>query len=417
MKVGYELFVGWRYLRSKRKDVFISLNSIFSISGVALGVMALIIVLAVMTGLIDGLRDKILGIDSHILILKGGRVLNAYHDLIRRIAQKPHVIGVAPFIYGLEVMIQTNSASAEVTLKGIDIQAEQKTSDLAKHLRQGKLDFLEPIDNQQDIPGHGILIGEQLAQKLQVSVGETVTVALIFPLKESKSSWPVPKREVFQVTGIFDYGMHNYDLKLAYISLALAQAYFETGDIATGLGVKVDNLFQSKHVARALQEELGHSYYVRDWSEIHKPLFALFGFYKKALFIMLLLIVLVACLNIASTLIMMVMEKNKDIAILKSIGASSRDIGKMFIMQGGFIGLTGTGIGCILGFLVCWIADTYHIIRLEGAIYYLNYLPFKMTPLHFILVATSAILICFGATLYPAIQAARLDPAVALRCE
>ncbi|MFN2304514.1 MAG: lipoprotein-releasing ABC transporter permease subunit [Anaerolineales bacterium] len=414
MEVGYELFVSWRYLRSKRKEVFISLNSIFSISGVALGVMALIIVLAVMTGLIDGLRDKILGTDSHIIISKGIGALKAYPDLIQQISQKPRVVGAAPFIFG-QVMIQSNSASAEVTLKGIDLQAEQKTSDLAAHMQQGKLDFLEPTIGQIDNPGYGILIGGQLAQKLQVSVGETV--ALISPMKDSGSSWPVPKREVFQITGIFDYGMYNYDLKLAYISLASAQAYFQTGDIATGIGVKVNNIFHSKRVARELQEELGHAYYVRDWTEIHKPFFALFGFYKKALFVMLLLIVLVACLNIASTLIMMVMEKNKDIAVLKSIGASSRDIGKMFIMQGGLIGFVGTGIGCILGFLVCWIADTYHIIRLEGGVYYLNYLPFKMTPLHFILVAAAAILICFGATLYPAIQAAKLDPAVALRCE
>lgn len=414
MEVGYEFWVSWRYLRSKRKEISISLNSIFSVSGVALGVMALIIVLAVMTGLIDGLRDKILGTDSHIIISKGSGALQAYPDLMRQIAQKPHVVGVAPFMFG-QVMIQSNSASADVTLKGIDFQAEQKTSDLAMHISQGKMDFLEPTPDHQDNPRHGILIGEQLAQKLQVSIGETV--ALISPMKDSQSSWPIPKREVFQITGIFDYGMYNYDLKLAYISLASAQAYFQTGDIATGLGVKVDNLFQSKDVARTLREELGHTYYVRDWTEIHKPFFALFGFYKKALFIMLLLIVLVACLNIASTLIMMVMEKNKDIAILKSIGASSRDIGKMFIMQGGLIGLVGTGIGCILGFLVCWIADTYHIIQLEGAVYFLNYLPFKMTPLHFILVAVSSILICFGATLYPATQAAQLDPAVALRCE
>lgn len=414
MEVGYEIFVSWRYLCSKRKEVFISLNSVFSISGVALGVMALIIVLAVMTGLIDGLRDKILGADSHIIISKGTRALKVYSDLMRQIAQKSHVVGVAPFMFG-QVMIQSNSSSADVTLKGIDLQAEQRTSDLALHVKQGKMDFFESTVSQQDNPGHGILIGEQLSQKLQVSVGDTV--ALISPMKDSKSSWPIPKREVFQITGIFDYGMYNYDLKLVYISLVSAQAYFQTGDIATGLGVKVDNLFQSKNIARELQEELGHAYYIRDWTEIHKPFFALFGFYKKALFVMLLLIVLVACLNIASTLIMMVMEKNKDIAILKSIGASSREIGKMFIMQGGLIGLVGTGVGCILGFLVCWIADMYHIIRLEGGVYYLNYLPFKMTPLHFILVAVSSILICFGATLYPAIQAAQLDPAVALRCE
>jgi lipoprotein-releasing system permease protein len=276
---------------------------------------------------------------------------------------------------------------------------------------QGHLDFLESPDSR----GYGILIGSQLAQQLHVSVGDTV--ALISPMKDPDSAWPVPKQEVFQVTGIFDYGMYEYDSHLGYISLSAAQAYFQTGDMVTGIEVKVDNIFKSEDITHNLQQELGISYSVRDWSELNKNLFAIFHLYKKALFLMLTLIVIVACLNIASTLIMMVMEKNTDIAILKSIGASSSSIQKMFVMQGLFIGCVGTGIGCILGFLVCWIAETYHVIRLEGGVYYLNYLPFKMLPLDFSLVAILSILICFLSTLYPAKQAARLDPAVALRCE
>ncbi len=412
MEVGYEFFISWRYLRSKRKGVFISFISIISISGVAVGVMALIIVLAVMTGLTDKLRDKILGTNSHILIFKRGGWIKEYSALSQKIAQKPRVIGVAPFIFR-QVMIQSNFSSSESTLKGIGIQAEQETSDLAANIVQGKLDFLE--SEQYDNPGHGILIGSLLAQKLQVSVGDTV--ALISPMKDTDSSWPVPKREVFQVTGIFDYGMYEYDSNLVYVSISSAQVYFQIGDIVTGLEVKVDNIFKSKRVARELQSELGISYSVRDWTDMNKNLFAIFGLYKKALFLMLTLIVIVACLNIASTLIMMVMEKNHDIAILKSIGASSSEIKKVFVTQGLFIGLVGTGLGCLLGILACWVADTYHLIRLEGGVYYLNYLPFKIMPLDFALVAISSIVICFLSTLYPAKQAARLDPAVALRCE
>lgn len=414
MEIGYELLVSWRYLRSKRKDVSISVNSILSIGGVVVGVMALIIVLAVMTGLTDGLRDKILGTNSHIIIFKRGGEIKEYPELIRQLAQKPRIIGVAPFIFR-QVMIQSNSSSVKVTLKGIDPQAEQKTSDLAATIVKGELDFLEPMREHQNSPGYGILIGTQLAQKLQVAIGETV--ALISPMKDASSSWPVPKRQLFQVTGIFDYGMYEYDLNLVYVSLLSAQTYFQTEDVATGIELKVDDLFKSKAVAQTLQQDLGISYSVRDWSDMNKNLFAIFGFYKKALFIMLLLIVIVACLNIASTLIMMVTEKQKDIAILKSMGASSARIGKIFAVQGLLIGLVGTGIGTILGFIICWIADTYHIIRLEGGVYFLNYLPFKMMPLHFILVIGSSIVICFLATLYPAIQAAWLDPAVALRCE
>jgi lipoprotein-releasing system permease protein len=236
-------------------------------------------------------------------------------------------------------------------------------------------------------------------------------------MKDATSSWPVPKREVFQISGIFDYGMYEYDSNLVYLSLLAAQKYFQTGDVATGLEVKVDNIFSSNRIANQLQQDLGFAYNVRDWSDMNRNLFAVFRLYKKAMFLMLTLIVIVACLNIASTLIMMVMEKNHDIAILKSMGASSYSIMKMFVMQGLFIGCVGTGLGCLLGFVVCWVADTYHIIRLEGGVYYLNYLPFRMMPIDFFLVAVSSILICFLATLYPAKQAARLDPAVALRCE
>jgi lipoprotein-releasing system permease protein len=211
--------------------------------------------------------------------------------------------------------------------------------------------------------------------------------------------------------------MYEYDSSLVYISMRAAQTYFETGDLATGLEVKVDNILQSKKVADKLERDLGVSYSVKDWSDLNKNLFSIFQLYKKLLFLMLTIIVIVACLNIASTLIMMVMEKNHDIAILKSMGASAASIKKLFVLQGVFIGVVGTGIGCVVGAIVCWVADTYHLIRLEGGVYYLNYLPFKMLPRDMLLVTASSILICFLTTLYPARQAAKLDPAVALRWE
>ncbi len=409
---GYELFVSWRYLRSKRKGVFISLITVISISGVALGVMALIIVLAVMTGLTGELRDKILGTNSHILVFKRDGWIKEYRELNRQIAQTSHVIGVAPFIFR-QAMIQANSSSVESTVKGIDIQAEQRTSDIAANIVQGELSFLESPDDERS--GRGILVGSQLAQKLHVSVGDSVT--LVSPMRNTSSAWPTPKRTAFHISGIFDYGMYEYDSNLLYISLSAAQDYFQTGDLVTGLEIKVDNILTSKRVAEKLQKELGSLFSVRDWSEINKHLFAVFNLYKKAMFLMLTLIVIVACLNIAGTLIMMVMEKNRDIAILKSMGASSSSIMKLFVMQGLFIGVVGTGLGCLLGVLVCRIADTYHLIRLEGGVYYLNYLPFRIMPLDFTLVVVSSILICFLTTIYPAKQAARLDPAVALRCE
>jgi len=411
---GYELFISWRYLRSKRKEVFISLISLISITGVAVGVMALIIVLAVMTGLSGELRDKILGTNAHILIFKRGGWIEEYRELGQQIANAEHVKGVAPFILR-QVMIQANAFSTESTVKGVMIDAVQHTSDLAANIVQGKLDFLESPSANAPQPGYGILIGAELAKTLQVAVGDTIL--LISPMKDDTSSWPVPKRQMFEITGIFEYGMYEYDANLVYISFLAAQEYFQTGDFATGMEIKVDNIFRSQRIASDLQYTLGYVYNVRDWSEMNKNLFAIFRLYKKAMFLMLTLIVIVACLNIASTLILMVMEKNHDIAILKSMGASSASIMHLFVMQGLFIGVVGTVIGCGLGAFICWVADTYHLIHLEGGVYYLNYLPFRMMPLDLTLVVISSILICFLATLYPAKQAARLDPAVVLRCE
>jgi len=437
---GYEFFVSWRYLRSKRQETFISMISAISISGVALGVMALIIVLAVMTGLTNELRDKILGAHAHVLLFKRGGEVADYRGLMQQIGgmsdtmtlealfARPFdvlesvthgrtvtVQGVAPFIFR-QVMIQAQSSSVEATVKGIDPQAEQTTSELAANIVQGKLDFLETSAADTPArPGIGILLGRQLAQKLGVTVGSSVS--LISPMKDASSDWPAPKRQNFQVTGIFDYGMYEYDSNLLYISVLAAQTYFQTSDTVTGLEIKVDQIFASNRIAERLAHQLGSGYLVRDWADMNKNLFAVFGLYKKAMFLLLTLIVLVACLNIASTLIMMVMEKHYDIAILKSMGANAQEIQRVFVFQGVFIGTVGTSLGCLLGLVICWVADTYHLIRLEGGVYYLNYLPFRILPLDLALVLCSSLLICFFATLYPAKQAARLDPAVALRCD
>ena len=408
---NFEAFVGWRYLRSKRKDVFVSLITIFSISGIALGVMALIIVLASMTGLTGELRDKILGTQSHIIVQKRGGWIQEYDELAANIRNMPHVVGVAPYIFR-QVMIQSSHASAKTLIKGADARAEQTTSELGGHITGGALDFFETADST---PGRGLLIGAELAKTLGVSVGESVT--LISPMKEDASAWPAPKLQMFQVSGIFEYGMYEYDSGLVYISLRAAQAYFQTEHLASGLEVKTDDLFASRRVAEHIQNQLGGVYTVRDWSELNKSLFTVFGLYKKGMVLMLTLIVVVGGLNIASSLILMVMEKHRDIAILKSLGASAASIMKLFVMQGCFVGVTGTTLGCLLGFIVCRVADTYHLIRLEGGVYFLNYLPFRMLLRDFALVAVSSLLICFLSTLYPARQAAKLDPAVALRCE
>ena len=402
--------MSWRYLRSKRKDIFISLISVISISGVAVGVMALIIVLAVMTGMIDGLRDKILGTYAHIMVFQRGAWMSNYSDLIERLYRDDDVVGIAPFIYW-PVMIQSDTLSTEATMKAIDVSAERTASDLAAHIQTGALNLVDASER----PGFGMVLGNVLAEKLQVTVGDRV--ALVSMLPNADSRWPAPKREVFEITGIFEFGMYEYDGNLTYIDVDTAQAFLERPGQVTGLEIKVENMFQAKAVAESMQRDLGIGFKLIDWGEANKNLFSLYGLYKKLMFVMLTIIVVVACLNVASTLIMMVMEKSRDIAILKSMGASAGSIQKLFVLQGTFIGTAGTALGCLVGILVCWIADTYHIIQLDGAVYLLSHLPFKVMPLDVALVAASSLLICFLSTLYPARQAARLDPAVVLRCE
>lgn len=399
--------------------MFISLTSIISIGGVMLGVMALIIVLAVMTGFEDDLRNKILGTNSHAVILKRNNTgMENYTEVIEKVKTVPDVKAAAPFIFS-QVMINSNTNVAGVVIRGIDPEAESGVTDLAKNMLEGSLNLLkEQFDNRESEAGpkrDAIIIGLELARLLGVIVGEDVTV--VSPTGTQLPSGPVPKLKKFRVVGIFYSGMFEYDSSLVYISLTAAQRFFNMKDSVTGVEVKVSDIYEAPRIADQIQEILGAGYLVRDWAEMNRNLFSALKLEKIAMFIILVLIVLVAAFNIASTLIMMVMEKNKDIAILKSMGATSKSIMKIFVVEGLTIGFVGTLLGCIFGFLICWVADTYKLIKLQGDVYYLDHLPFKMTALDFVLVATMSILICLLATVYPAWQASKLDPVVALRYE
>ncbi|HWP46277.1 MAG TPA: lipoprotein-releasing ABC transporter permease subunit [Candidatus Limnocylindrales bacterium] len=416
---SYELFIGIRYLKARRKQMFISLTSIISIGGVMLGVMALIIVLAVMTGFEDDLRNKILGTNSHAVILKRSNTgMENYAEVIEKVKTVPDVKAAAPFIFS-QVMINSDTNVAGVVIRGIDPDSESGVTDLAKNMIEGSLSLLkEQYDNPESETGpkrDAIIIGLELARLLGVIVGDNVTV--VSPTGTQLPSGPVPKLKKFRVVGIFYSGMFEYDSSLVYISLTAAQKFFNMKDSVTGVEIKVSDIYEAPRIADQIQEVLGAGYVVRDWAEMNRNLFSALKLEKIAMFIILVLIVLVAAFNIASTLIMMVMEKNKDIAILKSMGATSKSIMKIFVTEGLTIGFVGTLLGCIFGFLICWIADTYKLIKLQGDVYYLDHLPFKMTALDFVLVATMSILICLLATVYPAWQASKLDPVVALRYE
>ncbi|MGA1875302.1 MAG: lipoprotein-releasing ABC transporter permease subunit [bacterium] len=417
----YELFIGLRYLRAKRKQTVISIITIISILGVAVGVAALIIVLAVMTGFEMDLRDKILGTNSHIMVQEyHGQGIQDYGSLMDRINHISGVRSSAPFIYG-QVMLSSGRNASGLVLRGIDVQHEAQVTDLTRNIVEGDIHHLDR-PAEEIASGHssspriaGIAIGQELARNLGILVGDIISA--ISPVERITPMGLVPKFLRFKVVAIFSSGMYEYDSNLAYVSLRDAQRLFNMKDVVTGIEVKVDNIFQAGKIARKIQKTLGFPYWTRDWMEMNKNLFSALKLEKLAMFIILVLIVLVAAFNIISTLVMMVMEKNKDIAILKSMGAKARGILSIFILEGLVIGLVGTILGCFGGVFICWIFDTFHLIKLQGDVYYISYLPFKMKILDIVIVSFSSVLISFMATIYPAWQASRLDPVISLRYE
>ena len=407
----YELDIGLRYLKARRKQTFISLITWISIAGVTVGVMALIIVLAVMAGFEEDLRNKILGTNSHIVILEPGSPgMAQYQGTIDKVEKVDHVISATPFIYSQAMLTSTGSVSG-VVIRGIDPLREARVTNLAENLKEGSLTDLEKNNGV----GGGVIIGQELARNLGISLGEEITI--ISPLGKMTPIGMVPRMKKFWVAGIFDSGMYEYDTGLAFISLKNAQNFFNMGDRVTGIEVKVDDIYKADKIANNIQKLLGVPYWVRDWMEMNKNLFSALKLEKVVMFVILTLIVLVAAFNIISTLIMVVMEKGKDIAILKSMGATNKSIMKIFMLEGIIIGVAGTIIGVIGGYLVCHLLETYHFIKLPSDVYYLDTLPVKIEGGDFLVVALAAITISFLATLYPSWNAARLNPVEAIRYE
>lgn len=407
MNLSYELFIGLRYLKAKRKQTFISLITMISMAGVAVGVWALIVVLSVMTGFEEDLRNKILGTNSHIVIIdRGEGAIKDYKNIIPKIEKVEHVISATPFIYN-QVMLTTESGVSGVVLRGIDPSEEGKVTDIKKNIKDGSL---EALNEKQ-----GIIIGKELSKRLLAFVGNKITV--VSPLGTLGPMGTIPKMKVFEVVGIFESGMYEYDSTLAYISIKDAQQFFNMGDSVSGIEVRLDDIYIAKGISEKIQSMLGFPYWARDWGQMNRNLFSALALERIAMFIILTLIVLVAAFNIVSTLIMIVMEKNKDIAILMSMGATKKGIMKIFVINGLMIGVVGTIIGVAAGYFSCIILAKYQFIKLPSDIYYISHLPVKMKLFNIIIIAISAVGISFLATIYPSYQAAKLDPAEALRYE
>jgi lipoprotein-releasing system permease protein len=414
----YEWFIGLRYLKAKRKQTFISIITIISIVGVTVGVMTLIVVLAVMSGFEKTLKEKILGTQAHLVVLKATQQgMDHYGELVKEVEQVKGVVSATPFIY-TEVMLSSESTVTGGVIKGIDPDRVGKVTELAHNMTVGSL---------QDLKGGGespgIILGVELAKQLGVSLNDTIQV--ISPLGTMTPMGMMPKMKRFRVVGIFHSGMYDFDSKFAYISIDSAQKFLNMDSRVTGIEVKSNNIYQVKEIGKEIRKKLGFPFWTRDWMEMNRNLFSAMKLEKIAMFILLVLIVLVAAFNIISTLIMVVMEKNKDIAILKSMGAPSKGILKIFVIEGGVIGIVGTGLGTIIGLgiaynldkIVAFLENLFGFKILSPDVYYIDKFPSQVNPLDIALIVTTAILISLLATLYPAWRASKLDPAEALRYE
>lgn len=414
--MSYELFIGLRYLKAKRKQTFVSLITLISIAGVMVGVTALIVVIAVMNGFKEDLRDKILGVTSHVVISRFDGNISQYQEVRAKVEEVSGVNAATPFIY-TQVMISSRKAISGAVLRGIEPKTASKVINLPKNLRAGSLEELEAENKPEGMRSTpGIILGNELARNIGASRGEPVTV--ISPLGRLTPLGRVPRSQTFRVVGIFDSGMYEYDSTIAYVSLWAAQRFLGIGDRVTGIEVRVDEIYEADRVAKAIGKELdGYPYWSRDWMRMNKNLFSALKLEKIVMFIILTLIILVAAFNIVGTLIMVVIEKTRDIAILKSMGATRRSIMKIFMIEGAVIGLVGTLLGLLGGYTLCKLLATYKFIELPSDVYYISTLPVQMNPLDVALIALAAIAITLAASVYPAWQASRFDPAEAIRYE
>jgi lipoprotein-releasing system permease protein len=406
VSIPFELYIAFRYLVAKRKQAFISVISFISTIGVTVGVMALVIALALMTGLQQEVRDRILGSNPHIYVWKRGGIED-YRAEADRLRRMPRVIGAAPATLD-QTLIFGGGSSSPIQVKGIDPDIEQEVTDIRGAIRAGSIADLAGRDDRYD----GILLGRHLAEKLAVSVGDTVRVISVDQVPGATITPPRPLR----VAGIFELGLYEIDSTHGYVTLAVSRKLFRKID-PDFIQLRVDDIWAAPEIAAAINATGEGDYVTEDWADMNRSLFSALSLERTAISLTIGLIVMVAALNIVASLILMVMEKHRDIAILKTMGASARSVTVIFMLQGVIIGTIGTIVGAAAGAAAATLTDRYQLIPMAEDVYMVPHVPFTVRPVDVVLVMAAAILICFVATIYPSRQAARLDPAQALRYE
>ena len=419
----FELFVAARYLRAKRRQAVVGVITMISVIGVAAGVASLIIALAINNGFRQDLQNRLLGSNSHVNLMGTlSEGISNWRPLMEKLEKQPHVIAAAPAIYE-QVLVSRGSRASGVILKGVIPEYEFKVSELLKSVKFGSAERLNPSaaptcspddeNCEKEMPP--IILGKDVATNLGTTVGSVVLVTS--PQGELTPLGIIPKYVRFKVVGIFDSGFFDYDNSWAFVRLADAQRLFGLGDVISVMEFKIDDIYKASEVGDELQAAAGKGFTATNWMEQNKALFHALRLEKVVTFITIGLIVFVAALNILISLIMMVMEKTKDIAVLLSMGAKRHQVRRIFIFQGLLIGVIGTIAGLIVGYGLALAGAKYHLISLSAEVYSIDYVPFAPRALDGVLVAAVALLISFVATLYPSWSAARVLPAEALRYE
>jgi lipoprotein-releasing system permease protein len=406
--MSYESFVARRYLTAKRKQAFVSIITFISILGITIGVMALIIAIALITGFQDDVQDKILGATSHLMVSDlSDEGLKDYPQLISKIEGLKGVKSASPVVHE-GVFLIGPAENKGALFKGIDFDLEKKHLQWLRELESGSIPA--PASKRE-----GILLGSEIAASIGVGVGDVVTV--LTSSSRLSPIGPIPKRKRFVVTGIFNTGLYEFDSSTALVWLGSAQKFFGLEEGISYIQVRINKIFEAPRIRDRIREIIPPLAYVTTWMELNKSLFSALKLEKNIMFLTIALIVFVAALNIIATLILMVMEKTRDIGILIAMGATSQSIKKIFFLHGAMIGIVGTAAGVILGLLWCLLANAFELIKVPVDIYQISFVPFHIKLFDLILIIGVALLISFLSTLFPSHRASKVDPVIALKYE